>query len=244
MKRIAFILLTGLGFFSFACAPQNPRINYSPSSSVTPAESLAIAESYRTHPWTPTHRNIWHQKDDKGVLINTPELSFIDPITRRRGWWVPGQENRGIPYQWGGFDTPKSFDDKMARGYAAGDIYSPSKRQQLGNAVSEMSAGVDCSGFISRCWRLPRAYSTREIPSICIPLSSYDQLLPGDVLNKHNEHVMLFVRFVGPHRQILEVYETGSPKGWRVMKHRIERSYLKKTGYQAYRYRGMKSPSR
>ena len=34
-------------------------------------------------------------------------------------------------------------------------------------AVSRFAAGVDCSGFVSRCWRLDRPFSTRELPALC-----------------------------------------------------------------------------
>lgn len=98
--------------------------------------------------------------------------------------------NDGFPYQWGGFDTPAEFDRKIAAGHAAGDIYTPAKRAALESAVSAEACGIDCSGLISRCWRLDRSYSTRELASLCTPLSSLEDLRPVDILNVHNAYVL------------------------------------------------------
>ena len=43
-----------------------------------------------------------------------------EPQQTRQGWWIPGEVNHGVPYQWGGFDSPASFDAAVASGHAAG----------------------------------------------------------------------------------------------------------------------------
>lgn len=42
---------------------------------------------------------------------------------------------------------------------------------------------------------LPRPYSTRELPGICTPLNSLNDLRPGDIILRSGEHVQLFVRW-------------------------------------------------
>ncbi len=95
-------------------------------------------------------RNILHGPDANGVEVNTPDVSYKPP-SGRDGWWVPGAVNKGIPYKWGGFDDPESFDQGVANGLAAGDAATPAKRKADNAAVSAHAAGVDCSGFVSRC---------------------------------------------------------------------------------------------
>ena len=93
------------------------------------------------------------------MLVNTPDAGFKEQADRP-GWWLPGEVNTGIPYKWGGFDDPTSFDASIASGLAAGDVSSPEKRHLDNAAVSAQAAGVDCSGFVSRCLKLPKGHDT------------------------------------------------------------------------------------
>lgn len=109
---------------------------------------LAIAKTYAEHAWAATAQNARHSPDAHGVDVQTPDGS---PGQLVPGMWRIGPNNVGIPYKWGGFDTPESFDAGVASGKAAGDVYTSEKRR-LGNAaVSNEAVGIDCSGFISRC---------------------------------------------------------------------------------------------
>lgn len=219
-----------------------PEEKVGPLSVVSPAECLAMAERYVTHRWTATAQHIQHGDDPEGVRVDTPDADF-HPLGRTAGWWKtgtgPGQVNVGIPYCWGGSDTPEAFDQKLREGKWAGDVYTAQKRKGLESAVSRHTAGVDCSGFISRCWKLDWHCSTRTIPKICDRLTGYDDLQPGDALNTHNGHVLLFAAFTKADRSELLVYETGSPLGWLVTKHTTPVPFLKGLGYEPYRYRGM-----
>jgi cell wall-associated NlpC family hydrolase len=153
-RFIAFFLLL---FTLAACQTQqapstnNKLVPGDPSapSQVTPSEALAIAQKYASHPWRPFARNILHGKA-AGIRVDTPDISLNDPPARP-GWWMPGEVNMGIPYKWGGFDDPSSFDLAIAQGHVGGDVSTPAKRRADNAAVSAVAAGVDCSGFISRC---------------------------------------------------------------------------------------------
>ena len=204
-------------------------------SRVTPSEVLAIAESYVTHEWTPTEANAFHGIDPAGIRVDTPDANFQSEGDDR-GWWIAGQRNLGLPYKWGGFDTPEEFDRGLRAGRFAGDAYSAEKRRLLDDAVSAQAAGIDCSGYISRCWKLPRSFSTRELPQLCDPVSDLAQLRPGDIFNVHNSHVRLFAGWADDAHTTVRVYEASA----RVIRHDLPLQPMLDQGYSAWRYRGMR----
>jgi len=217
---------------------KTPPVLFTSSDSVKRSESLMIAEGYLNHRWHGEQLHIQHGPDAKGIQVDTPDENFKPP-GKSPGWWKTKATNVSIPYCWGGFDTPDSFDAALRQGKWAGDICTEKKRAMLDNAVSLQTAGIDCSGFISRCWRLSKSYSTREMPQICDPLPNWDDLKPGDALNLVNKHVLLFAGFTNPEKSEILVYETGCPPTWKVMKHTTSVPWLKGLGYEPWRYRGI-----
>ncbi|HWB06583.1 MAG TPA: hypothetical protein VG796_26395 [Verrucomicrobiales bacterium] len=230
MLRLVPLLIA---FLTVSCTAPNG------GSGVTRAECLAIAEAYRSHKWQPTEANVLHGADTDGIQVDTPDICY-----RKKGsfpgWWVPGRVNEGMPYQWGGFATPEQFDLDIAAGKAAGDVYTQEKRRLLDAAVSRHATGIDCSGFISRCWKLPRSYSTRELERLCTLVSSWQDLLPGDILNTWNSHALLFAGWLDESHSRIIAYETGSPPDWLVVRHSITVDMLVKQGYVPLRYQGMR----
>jgi cell wall-associated NlpC family hydrolase len=219
-------------------AIMHSRLNHHspPPSTLTRAQALATAERYVRHAWTATEANTFHGVDEKGVRVDTPDSAFRTGDSRV-GWWKPGAQNVGVPYMWGGFDTPESFDAAMRAGKWAGDISTSEKRRLLDDAVSARCAGIDCSGFVSRCWRLPRSYSTRELQALCDPVKDFSQLKPGDIFNKFNSHVRLFARWADAGRENAQVYEAGDK--WRVVQNPRNIASMQAEGYTAWRYRGI-----
>ena len=207
-------------------------------SRVSRAAVLATAERYASHRWFAGAANVFHGVDPDGIRVDTPDISWNRPGAVA-GWWHPGAWNTGMPYQWGGFATPEQFDRDLAAGLAAGDVYTAEKRRLLDAAVSRHATGIDCSGFISRCWNLPRSFSTRELPALCTPLASWDDLLPGDILNTHNAHVILFRGWADPDRSRLLATEAGVPPHWLVVHRTVPRRTLECQGFQPFRYRGI-----
>jgi len=199
------------------------------------AEVIATAETYRTFRWTPTALNVFHGKDRDGIQVDTPDNSFSRPGIRP-GWWVPQQENIGMPYMWGGFSTPQEFRRALNQGRYAGDVYTLEKRRLGDAAVSRNAVGIDCSGLISRCWKLDRAYSTRELPTLCMPLTSYDDLKAGDVLNSTENHVLLFKAWTDGGKTRMLAYEAGSPPTWKVLLNNIPVPLLTGQHYKPFRY--------
>ena len=205
-----------------------------PKSTVKRLETIQIAELYLNHRWVPTSANVYHGIDGNGIPVNTPDEFYRNGGDK--GWWRVGVENVSIPYKWGGFDTPKQFDQNLDKGYYAGDAFSREKRHLLSEASSLKSTGVDCSGFVSRCLCLDRHYSTRDLPSVCQRLSDYSELKPGDILNKKNDHVMLFSHF---EEGELVVYEAAAISINRVRNARYTEDFFRRNGYIPYQYQGI-----
>lgn len=199
-------------------------------------QAINTAWRYSTLEWTPSETQMFHGRDRLGIQVHTPDSS-LNQRGFSNGWWKPGQPARGMPYKWGGFDTPESFQKALAQGAYAGDVGSDEKQRLGDDAVSSEACGIDCSGFISRCWNLPRPYSTKQLPSICRRLSSWDALKPGDILLNHR-HVLLFKGWKVQGKEIY-AYEAGPFPVWRVNAAALDRAKLERNGYRPWSYRGM-----
>ena len=136
-------------------------------------QALHIAESYVTHAYTCASGNL------SPVDVTAPD----GDIVRTPSWLVVGRNLR-IPYKWGGFNTLAQFDAGLSSGSYTGDINTA--------GVSSHAVGVDCSGFVSRCWQLSNHYSTASMPAITTTYATWDLLCPGDGILKAG-HVRLFV---------------------------------------------------
>ena len=232
MKLRAAVFIFVLAVGALAALPVPP-------SEVTRTEAIATAESYLNFKWTPTPANILHGQAPGGIRVDTPDAAF-KPKGTFAGWWEAGIINKGMPYKWGGFDTPETFLAGLSEGKAAGDICTSEKRRLLDAAVSKHAVGIDCSGFVSRCWNLPRACSTRTITALCDPMGDLRELKPGDILNARNSHIFLFARWTAKDRSRMLVYSTGSPPFWGVQIGPLRTAQMKPLGYTAWRYRGMR----
>ena len=156
-------------------SPENPRQNETPFTNVTPDQALATGDSYVQLHWNCASQNLTNGliKDSYDIYVRTPDWLYVGNVQR-------------IPYKWGGFQTVQQFVDGISAGKYAGDNYT-SKSSGTSSAV-----GVDCSGFVSRCWHLSSHYSTMAMPDITEPYDSWDQTRPGDACHKVG-HVRLIV---------------------------------------------------
>lgn len=220
-----------------SCAP-DPWAIPGPSATVTAGQAISTAHLYTQIPWTPEERHIKHGKDGSDILIHTPDKS-LNQRGFANGWWQVGSPARGMPYQWGGFDTPRQFLESLNRGEFAGDISTSEKRRLGDDGTSEEACGIDCSGFVSRCWRLSRPYSTAQLPEICIPLKSWRQLAAGDIL-LNDKHVLLFAGWDPNRHGAVLAYEAGPFPVWRVNAASIPIRKLEREGYAPWRHRGMR----
>ncbi len=203
------------------------------------AEVIAMADAYLTFKWKPSAANAFHGQDAEGIQVDTPDASFSHPGLRP-GWWIPGRMNEGMPYMWGGFSTPAEFHAGLRRGGYAGDVCTGEKRRLGDSAVSKHAVGIDCSGLVSRCWKLERAYSTKELPSLCVPLAFFAELKAGDILNSPENHVLIFKAFADATKQRIFAYEAGSPPTWKVLLNSIPLSMLAAQHFQPLHYRQLR----
>jgi hypothetical protein len=221
-------VLLACGSILFAAA------TFSRAESVTRGEALKIAESYVNHRWSASAKNLRHGRDSAGIEVHTPDRSGGrgDPTA---DCWLLDSENVGIAYKWGGFDTPERFDAGVRAGKAAGDVYTAEKRVKGGASVSSEAVGIDCSGFVSRCWKLPEKHSTSMLFGISERLRSADALQPADIMNTAEGHVLLFVRWLDPEKTRALFYEAAPFSKTRASEHRV--AELTADGYQPLRYR-------
>ena len=193
--------------------------------SITRNRMLMIAEAYKTHSWTPTDENVFHGTC-LGSRVDTPDIGY------EGGWWIPNEGNTGVPYQWGGYSSlsglnlvdPEDFDEQYrGQGEFAGDIHYAGDIYYLKPGECPKACGVDCSGFVGRCWNLSKPKpSTRSLATKEFAWSiKFDQMRRGDILNLPDEHVMLFKEFVNPERTRIRVYEA-SAWDWRVNEREYE----------------------
>lgn len=201
---------------------------------ITREEMLKIAESYLSHSWIAKPANVRHGKNAQGIDIQTPDRAGGNGQPAEDCWLV-NETNTGMPYKWGGFDSLESFDRGIRAGKAAGDVYTAEKRRLGGAAVSGDAVGIDCSGFISRCWKLPRKHSTSMLKDVSKKLASPADLKPRDIMNMAEGHVLLFVRWTNLEHTRALFYEA-SPFSKTLAS---ERDVAEMSGYQPLRYRGL-----
>lgn len=232
-------LLTGLllHLVLVSCSTDPTKIS-GPAKQVTREEAIRIARTYQQLQWTPTERNLLHGQDADGILVHTPDAG-LSQHGHKGGWWKTHQPMTGVPYQWGGFDTPSQFLKSVKDGKAAGDIATNGKRRLDDAATSRHACGIDCSGFISRCWRLKRPYSTDELHLICTPLNSVQELKSGDIM-LNDGHVLMFFKWDPNRLNHLIAYESTPNPTWRVNIGSIPLEMLEDGGYRPWRYKNIR----
>ncbi len=174
---------------------------------ITSGEVIATANTYLDHTWTATSDNIWDNQVCSGSkVVNTP-------------FWVTPGTHTALPYCWGGNSTLADFDNYLTLGRSAGDDVTTT------GAEPSCSVGVDCSGFVSRCYGLNSHYSTSMIGSGNYSFfgfhGSTSDVVVGDMFNKAGSHVRLVVQVNA--NGSFDVIESGSGTGnvgspglWRV----------------------------
>ena len=138
-----------------------------------------------------------------------------------------GDRVTGIAYDWGGMDDVDRFRDKLAQGQAAG---SHSR-----HGVTDCTTGIDCSGYVSRCWGQTRKYGTWTIGEISAKpkYNWYSDMKPGDALVKPGSHIVLFVAYNANGTPI--VYEAAGSHGKVILNDWSPWSRYR--GYYAIQYR-------
>ena len=155
------------------------------SAGITRQEILENAESYLSGDWLLSQKNY--------AVAGVPS-ECIPPLGRI--WQRPDRLEGGIglritavPYKWGGYDLLPGFLEKLEQGYLAGDICT-CRDERYNYCITDNSTGVDCSGFVSRAWD-EGYYTTSSLDKIADPLSDWQTLRAGDIVNRPGSHVRL-----------------------------------------------------
>ncbi|HNW91971.1 MAG TPA: fibronectin type III domain-containing protein, partial [bacterium] len=190
------------------------------ASSVTRSEALVIAEAYRDFAWTAVAGNISADTVTvgDGHIIRTPD--WVAPV---------GAAHTSVPYKWGGFSSLETFSSQQLAGKYTGSDYTSDVSWSDNYCV-----GVDCSGFVSRCWRLASKQGTSGLPTISTALASFDDMKTGDCVNYAGSHVRLFWK-----KEENGTYTMIEAMGtyWRVMTRNYTASAL--ASYTPLRYNSM-----
>ena len=107
-----------------------------------------------------------------------------------------------MPYCWGGFNTQTQFTNGLEAGGRAGNIATPS----TGHVYN--TYGIDCSGYVSRCWGQTSKYGTSTITAITTSIT-VSNLLEGDAFLKSG-HIMLYEYTEGTNYVLYEATQLNS----------------------------------
>lgn len=176
---------------------------------------IANAESYETYKWIASEDNI------KDYYCGQKQV--------RTPTWVQVGENRSMPYMWGGFSSFDWYEDGLKTGWSAGDNIT-----NTSYGATYCAVGVDCSGFASLAWNTEWKYGTSTLPQISDEYSSYDNLKPGDILNRSG-HVRI-VHTMNDDGTILTIEATSRDNVWRVVYNNYSYSDLQAGGYKPRYY--------
>jgi hypothetical protein len=169
---------------------------------------------------------------DNSVPLNITNLDGACE-GRRKPRYLKATAGRysSVAYDWGGAETVESYNAQMAQNRAAGDIDT--------NGVERCSIGVDCSGFVTRCWGFSDPsvkYGTSTLPSISSEINILE-LLQGDILNRAGRHVVLFDKLMsdGNGNYVMAWESITTDNADRVVHEKS--SWRRFAGYVARRYR-------
>lgn len=178
---------------------------------------MEIAKGFLNHEWYPTEDNIFHGTY-YGNEVDTPDRDTYTYWPDTHGWKA-NQPAYGLPYQWLGYSSidgynlsaPKDFDEQYTGTgsfegiiHFAGDINTAD--------YTSRACGLDCSGFISRCWNLPWKHPTHAFSDIASPIRYYE-LQSGDILNIPYNHAILFEEFVNEEKTLIKTIESSAYVG-------------------------------
>jgi hypothetical protein len=176
-----------------------PAARAAPPPPVKRADVGKCAEEFRDLQWTLT----------RGAYQKPDVANECSPQARywRRPHYLngkSGQTVKGVPYCWGCSDSIATFLDhvKAERRLAGHSCTCRGGHWCLRKDVT----GVDCSGFVSQCWK-SGYYTTSRLGEISTTIGK-SELKRGDALNVANNHVLLFMGLVetdtGPRFRVIE----------------------------------------
>lgn len=175
---------------------------------ITRAQIMANAVSYHTSfTWTCTSANL-------AYLANWTKPHYV----------TNAGTYQMMPYCWGGFNSISEFTTGLANGGRVGNINT---------VVVSNTFGLDCSGYVSRCWNTSQKYGTWTISSVSYSINLSD-IKQGDALNNPGSHIMLFDSYDSSGDFIL--YECTQLNNYDRVAHTIRSSGSVTSSYTPIRY--------
>jgi hypothetical protein len=144
------------------------------ANAITVCRSSAIdtANSYLNHGWNCSQAN-----------YNTCQGSQRPAFLTGPGFYT------NIPYDWDGWQTLSEFDSDIAANKTAGNT---------SQVILFCTTGVDCSGFIQRCWNInDQKYNDTGLTNWCTTIALLDKdnpppwMNPGDMYRLPLQHARM-----------------------------------------------------
>lgn len=181
---------------------------------ITRKKVIRNAEQYlNIQPWQPlSDEHIFNAAKREHTFYSAYTMGEDDPVAKVCRY----REYDVVPYVYGGFDTRVAFWGRINnrncpggwdRVTGRGTKYwydRPPQGFGYGERVPGNLAGIDCSGYVSRCWGFTQKYSTSTLPNICLRINRRN-LQKGDILNRRGNHVRIFDSWAGTSR--VKIYE-------------------------------------
>jgi hypothetical protein len=167
--------------------------------SVSRADVIKCAEEFRDLEWVLTPGS--YQRAD------VPNECAPQAKYWRRPHYLNGKSGKpvkGVPYCWGCSDSIATFLDHVK---AERRLAGHSCTCRGGHYCTRPDVtGVDCSGFVSQCWK--SGYYTTSSMSKISTIISAASLKPGDAFNRAGNHIRLFTGLEetdrGPRFRVIE----------------------------------------
>lgn len=155
-------------------------------------EVFRRAKDMANYKWKLQKTHTRTSKSEPGVVLPR-EISAIQTAQEGSSWSV---EITGIPYCWGGFYAldvgfkNKNFAEVIEKGFVAGNINSE-------GYYKYMTAGLDCSGFVSAAFGFTEKQSTRGLSDVGSKISDVRKMDQMDILVQPGEHIIFFCEWMG-----------------------------------------------
>lgn len=140
----------------------------------------------------------------------TDVCNELSPTFDAKDHFISGESYTGVAYCYGGFDRYSwedpygnlgwpnygyTFPKRIALGFCPGG-FGTSREEYVYPTAAMHLAGIDCSGYATRCWGIEDSfhpYNTMSLFSSGIALEiNYEDLKPGDLLDNPGDHVVIY----------------------------------------------------
>lgn len=146
------------------------------------------ASDMAEYAWTLRKTHTVVSKSEAGVVLSR-EIEAVRKKKEGVSGWKAAM--KGIPYCWGGFYAldvgfqGNTFPKVIEKGYVAGNINAE-------DYYKYMTAGLDCSGYVSAALGFTKKQSTSGLNDIGLKVGSINGLQQMDMLVYPGEHVIFF----------------------------------------------------